>query len=155
MWSSDLLRARQTAESIARDHGVEPVTDARLRDVALGRLEGASYDALVAEETPPGAHVAEVRWGGGESLADVAVRVRSLLGDLASTFGGDDEVVVVSHADTLKLLVTLINGGGHRDIDWDAPWATWPNGHLESRRWLPGPGPLSPPAGSRAGSPAR
>lgn len=72
VWSSDLLRARQTAERIADAHGLAVVTDERLRDVALGSLEGRSYDALVAEETPADAHVSEVRWGGAPDPAGLS-----------------------------------------------------------------------------------
>ena len=38
--SSDQLRAVQTAEPIARALGVAVATDARLREQALGRMEG-------------------------------------------------------------------------------------------------------------------
>ena len=72
VWSSDLLRARQTAERIAEAHGLAVVTDERLRDVALGSLEGRSYDALVAEETPGDAHVSEVRWDGAPDPAGLS-----------------------------------------------------------------------------------
>lgn len=132
IWSSDLLRARQTAAIVAAGRPVAEVP--ALREVALGRLEGLLTAELRAEETPPGAHVSEVRWGGGESLADVAARLRPLLDDLSGHFGSADEVLLVSHADTLRVLVTLLEGKGHRDIDWDR-WGTWPNGRMVSRQW--------------------
>lgn len=132
--SSDQLRAMQTAEIVATVSGLRVEPEPRLREVALGDLEGLRYDELVAEETPPGMDVSEVRWGGGESMADAAARLRPLLADLADRFGPEDEVLLVSHGDTLKVLITLIDGGTHRDIDWEA-WSTWPNGHVESRGW--------------------
>ncbi|SHJ68346.1 probable phosphoglycerate mutase [Tessaracoccus bendigoensis DSM 12906] len=133
--SSDQVRALDTATVVATGQGLRVEPEPRLREVGLGALEGLRYDELVAEETPPGMDVSEVRWGGGESMADVAARLRPLLADLAGRFGVDDEVLVVSHGDTLKVLITLLDGGTHRDIDWDA-WSTWPNGHIETRGWL-------------------
>lgn len=138
--SSDQRRALETAGVVAGGFGLEVIAEPRLREVALGDLEGRRYGELEPEETPPGMDVSEVRWGGGESMADVAARLRPLLADLASRFGEADEVVLVSHGDALKMLITLIEGGTHRDIDWDA-WSTWPNGHLVSRVW-PGGAPV-------------
>lgn len=134
IWSSDQVRAIQTATVIADAHGVPVSEVAELREVALGELEGRHYDDLAAQETPPGVHTAEVRWGNGESLVDVEARLRPMLARLDSEFGPDDDVVLVSHGDTLRVLVTLLDGGTARDVDWDV-WAQWPNGETISRDW--------------------
>ncbi|WP_269452268.1 hypothetical protein [Tessaracoccus coleopterorum] len=41
-------------------------------------------------------------------------------------------MALVSHADTLRVLVTLLDGGTHRDVDWEA-WASWDNGRVVTR----------------------
>lgn len=149
IWSSDLLRATQTSRIIAQPHALDVTEAPALREVALGALEGRSYDDLVPEPTPAGMHTSDVPWGGGESLADVAARLRPLLDELLVQFGDDDEVVLTSHADTLRVLITLIEGGDQRSIDWDR-YGSWPNAHIESRSWPP----AQPPASGRPGGPA-
>ena len=136
VWSSDQVRAIQTAEIVAAEVGLPVRPVAGLREVALGAMEGMRYEDLRPEDPPEGLQTWEVRWGGGESLVDVAERLRVLLADLASTFGPRDEVLLVSHGDTLRLLVTLLDGGGPADIDWET-WAQWPNGFVVSRDWDP------------------
>lgn len=136
VWSSDQVRAIQTAEIVAAEVGLPVRPVAGLREVALGAMEGMRYEDLRPEDPPEGLQTWEVRWGGGESLVDVAERLRVLLADLASTFGPRDEVLLVSHGDTLRLLVTLLDGGGPADIDWET-WAQWPNGFAVSRDWDP------------------
>jgi len=130
--SSDQTRALRTATIVAAPHALTVTSDRRLREVHLGAMEGRLASELVAETPPAGVHVSEVRWGGGESLADVAGRLRGLLTDLRALFGADDEVALVSHADTLRVLVTLLDGGTHRDVDWEA-WATWGNARVVRR----------------------
>ena len=74
VFSSDLQRARQTAEPVATAHGLEVQIDSALRERCYGGMEGLSpheiaqrfpqaYAALKAREPdvryPPGANVAE------------------------------------------------------------------------------------------------
>jgi len=40
LFSSDLLRASQTADEVAREFGVEPILDRRLREKSYGEAEG-------------------------------------------------------------------------------------------------------------------
>lgn len=70
--------------------------------------------------------------GRGESLSDVAARLRILVAGLRAEFADSDQVLLVSHGDTLRVLVAILDGGGHRDVDW-ATYITWPNGHVETR----------------------
>lgn len=127
-----LVRARQTAHIVAEGRDVTEVP--ALREVQLGAMEGLSYDDLRPEPTPEGIDVSEVRWAGGESLADVAARLRPVLEELDSCFSDYDEVLLVSHADTLRVLVALLDGRDHRGVDWDA-FATWPIGAIVTRTW--------------------
>lgn len=91
-----LVRARQTAHIVAEGRDVTEVP--ALREVQLGAMEGLSYDDLRPEPTPEGIDVSEVRWAGGESLADVAARLRPVLEELDSCFGDYDEVLGVGSA---------------------------------------------------------
>nr|WP_076388825.1 histidine phosphatase family protein [Vaginimicrobium propionicum] len=115
IWSSDQVRAKQTAEIIAEKIGLEVNLVSALREQNWGFLEGKLPSELVEEPTPPGKHITEVAWGGGESVADVANRVRTFMPILAA---GPAPALIVGHADSLRVLLTLLSGRGHREVDW-------------------------------------
>ena len=78
LYSSDLSRARQTAEAVARRQGLVVRIDMGLRERAFGRFEGLSWDEI-AQQHPEDA----ARWrkrepdfqvGGGESLNTFSAR---------------------------------------------------------------------------------
>jgi len=118
LMTSDLLRARETAQLIGRELGL-PVTSAReLREQALGELEGRARSELREEPTPPGVHINEVRWGGGESVADVYVRLTGFCERLLRQADGQT-VAVVTHEGTIQVLRAVLTGRGHRDIYWE------------------------------------
>lgn len=114
--SSDLVRARQTAQIIAAALGRPLRWDPALREQGLGTMEGALTSTLTALPTPDGTHLSEVRWGGGESLADVAHRLRDWC--RCTLADSPRHLVVVSHGDTIRVLLAVLRGGGHRDVDW-------------------------------------
>lgn len=134
--SSDQVRATQTADIVAEHHSLPVLQTPLLREQGLGTLEGKYYHELEEEPTPDGVHLSEVRWGGGESMADVAARLETLLDELGASYHDDDQVLLVSHGDTLRILVALLDGGTHRDVDW-VTYAAWPNGHVKVRGMTP------------------
>jgi 2,3-bisphosphoglycerate-dependent phosphoglycerate mutase len=122
LWTSDLVRARRTAEVVAArldGHDGQPRVSTALREQALGSLEGRRAGELVAEETPPGVHVTEVCWGGGESVADVHHRVGSFLA--AELPDAPRHLVLVAHEGVVRTAVAWLRGLTHRDVDWSVP----------------------------------
>lgn len=115
--SSDLERAADTAATIGAALGLPVELDVALREQALGSLEGRRASELVAEDAPPGRAVTEVRWGGGESIADVLARQRVLLARLRAERDGTTGILV-SHETALQVLLTALAGGGHADVAW-------------------------------------
>ncbi len=116
VWSSPYVRARQTAELAVKTGGWPAgiLIDERLRDRELGILDmltSAGVEARLPEEA------ARRRWlgkfyyrpPGGESWADVVLRLRSLLADLERQ-PGTERVVLVCH-DALILLFRYILEG--------------------------------------------
>ncbi len=128
--SSDLVRARQTATVIADVLGVAVRLDPRLREQALGSLEGCLTRDLREQPVPDGLHISEVAWGGGESVRQVHERCAGFLADLDTSA---DVVVVVSHGDTLRIMLAVLSGLGHREVVWR------PIGSAEVIGPLPGP----------------
>jgi len=108
VYASDLQRAWQTAEAIAARHGLEVCPEPRLREIAFGDWEGLTYDEI--QQRYPDAVAAwggdpvTVRPPGGESLAEVAARVRGVLADIASRHKGGS-VLLVAHGGTLRILL--------------------------------------------------
>ncbi|GAA1935840.1 histidine phosphatase family protein [Nocardioides marmoribigeumensis] len=121
--SSDLVRARETAEVLARRLGVldgQVVLDERLREQHLGSLEGRGYDetwAVAAEHdwSDPTLPVA-----GGESLQDVHDRMASMLAGLDR----NQVTVLVSHGDAIRAVLAHLGGLEPHQ----APWVEVPNG---------------------------
>lgn len=115
--SSDLERAEETAHIVAQELGLPLELDAALREQAAGSLEGRLARDLKAQEPPEGLHLHDVRWGGGESVADVHARLRVWWEKLRRT--PDQTVIVVSHGIALQVLRAVIAGRGAHDVVWD------------------------------------
>ena len=111
--SSDLLRARQTAEIISRTLGM-PITafDVRLREMDRGQVENTIESERVA------------RWGpnwkdlelGQESIESIRARGLDFINDTAVRYAGR-KVLVVTHGfflgQTLKALMQDESTGNH------------------------------------------
>ena len=134
VWCSDQLRAIETARVVAGRHGLTPHQTPLLREQSLGRLEGCLASELQAEEVPDGMDISEVAWGGGESIMDVHRRLQELVGLLRSRFAEGDEVVLVGHGDSLRVLLAVLDDRGHREVAWEP----FPPGSLRTVELLPG-----------------
>lgn len=100
VWTSDLARARATAEVVAKECGLVPSYDERLREFGLGELQGLTHGEI--EERDPAAFVRfrNGEWDGipgGESPQEVADRYVACLHELAAALGPGECGVAVSH----------------------------------------------------------
>jgi broad specificity phosphatase PhoE len=117
--SSPLGRARETAEALALGLPIE--VDERWTEVDYGELEGEPVSAVPAEVWGRWRSDPFFRPPGGETLAEVGVRVRSACEELfarpgsGARAGGD--VVVVSHVSPIKAAVAWALGAGD-DLAW-------------------------------------
>lgn len=104
LYSSDLLRACQTAEAIARTSGNEVTCDERLREWDLGVLSGLMRS--LAEDLHPEAfgiyrnRIIDEPVPGGESVRQRYERVTGAVQEIASAHP-EETVVVVSHGGPL------------------------------------------------------
>lgn len=111
--SSDLLRARATAEHLARATGLPVTIDPRLRERGFGEWEGMTGGEIEARW--PGAFEAWRLGGdpsgvGAETRADVAARLHVAVEEHAAAAGPDDTLVVVSHGAAISLAVGALLG---------------------------------------------
>jgi len=111
LYSSDLGRARQTAEAVARFVGVPVRLEPCLREIDLGSWEGMEMASVKREQ--PEAYEARgrdfegFRPPGGESFGDLANRTLPFLGDLASFPGS---VLVVGHSGVFRVFLASVLG---------------------------------------------
>jgi 2,3-bisphosphoglycerate-dependent phosphoglycerate mutase len=128
IYSSDLLRAADTAAPLAQRLGLPVQRDSGLRERAFGRLEGLTF-AEIEARFPDDAR----RWrqrephfgpGGGESLVNFSARCVAALTRLAAPHA------VVAHGGVLDCLYRHANG-----VTLDAPRG-WQLGNAAVNRLL-------------------
>lgn len=112
LYSSDLERARVTAEIIGRRLGLEVTIDPRLREVNQGAWEGLLVTEIqerypVEWEARQRDHLRFRAPGGGESVQDVAMRIWAAMDDIARLHR-DDAVIVVSHGLALATMLCRV-----------------------------------------------
>ncbi|HKC20402.1 MAG TPA: histidine phosphatase family protein [Candidatus Dormibacteraeota bacterium] len=118
-YSSDLSRAMQTAQAIARFVDQQPILEASLREIFLGDWEGLTT-AEIAERHPAewAAWVEEPDWDlvpGGEGAAAFDARVAGALDALAQRHPQGD-VLVVTHGGVIQVAVHRIVGVASRGL---------------------------------------
>ncbi|MHA2789549.1 histidine phosphatase family protein [Corynebacterium sp. S7] len=113
--SSDLARARDTAEIIADALGLDVTVDARFRETHLGQWQGRTHAEVDGEFV--GARAAwrhNPGWAPpeGESRLDVATRARPAIDELMETFPEWEghAVLIVAHGGTISALTSNLLG---------------------------------------------
>jgi broad specificity phosphatase PhoE len=113
VYSSDLLRARQTAELLAEPCGLAVHLEPRLREIHLGVWEGRLSDEIAAhypqELLERAQNPVQARAPGGESLQDVAGRVLRAVTEIV-TRHPDDAVLIVAHGISLAVILCQAEG---------------------------------------------
>jgi 2,3-bisphosphoglycerate-dependent phosphoglycerate mutase len=95
IYSSDLARARQTAEAVAATHALEVRFDRRLRERSFGSWEGLTREDIAT--FPEGSR------HDGESDDEVRARVLEAIEEISRAHPGE-QVLVVSHGGALNTL---------------------------------------------------
>jgi len=108
MYCSDLLRARQTAEPLARYMGLEPVFTKALREINLGEACGKSKAWAQANAKTEGI----ISWDmdgkafdGAESKRDLLRRLQSFHERIMAS--QEENLILVSHSFTLDIYLAL------------------------------------------------
>ncbi len=112
IYSSDLSRARETAEIIAKKRQRDIIISSVWREIHFGAWEGLTYNEIAASFheqlgffTDP-EHVAPPQ---GETLTEVLQRVMPALGEIMQR-EHDGEIVLVSHGGVLRGLLCSLLG---------------------------------------------
>ena len=154
IYSSNLKRARQTAESIAGPHNLPVLIEHDIRELDHGQLEGLTFneikdnypDFISRWRTTP----AEIQVPGGERLADVAERAWNGLNRIVDQHGDGKTLIVVSHNFPILGIVCRITGthlNSYRSFHLDPCGVTrltcngtnaWHLTHINNQEYIPG-----------------
>lgn len=125
IYTSDLLRAAQTAGAVAVGRGVEPIVEPGLREVSLGEFEGMTLERVRVEHprfapwlevafagqfpTAEFHHPVDLRFPSGDSALDVHERVRGVFRRIVKAHLGGT-VAIVAHGWVIQPLLCHVVG---------------------------------------------
>src|SRR4051794_26570589 len=136
--TSDQIRAVQTAEIVGGAIGMQPAPTPLLREQSWGALEGLTTTKAPTAVAGVGITDPDFRRpGGGESTNDVLSRIGVLFSSPTITdLPPQAEIVLVSHGDTIRVLLAHLLG----ENPADAPWRQFENGSVTTIRARSVPG---------------
>lgn len=112
VYASDLARARETAEIVARRHGLPVVTRPDLKEVDVGSWSGLTTDEARTrhpeafsrwrDEGQPG-------WADGETYEEMRARALRAVLEIGAEHAGET-VLVVAHGGTIRALLATALG---------------------------------------------
>ena len=122
IFTSDLLRARQTAEIVGKEVGVKPVLEKRIRENDMGIMNGKSIDELGKvwgkEGETPTEHYLR-RFDGAPSKAEtwkaVQKRLWNFVQEMEKKYTGKN-ILIVSHELPMTLFETMAKGFSRKEI---------------------------------------
>jgi probable phosphoglycerate mutase len=107
IYASDLIRAQQTAQPVAREMGLDSITDAALREQSFGQVDGMRVEDI--QKQHPQAWAAwllfheDYAMPGGESTRQFHARVMDAVNRLVAAHRGET-LVVVTHGGVLDMI---------------------------------------------------
>lgn len=108
VYSSDLSRCLEGARRLAGTFGLEPVPRPELRELHIGDWEGMTWQELQAAYPEQWQarldDIVHYRVPGGESLFDMAGRVRPVIREIVASHPGE-EVLVVAHGGVNRVIL--------------------------------------------------
>lgn len=147
LWSSDLARARQTAEAVAAATGQPVHTDPRLREFDVDDRAGLTLEEYAATHPEERGALLGSGFGGvpgGEPADQVADRTRAALADVVALLDPGRTAVVVVHGGSGKLAALGLLGWPHHlyaslaglhNCAWAELEEAGPDGGFRLSRW--------------------
>jgi broad specificity phosphatase PhoE len=134
IYSSDLRRAMKTAEIIAAGLHLPVNREPRLREINQGEWEGLQVEIIKARYAvlwqQRSSDPASIRPPGGETVGEVAERVRTALDEITRWFV-NDSVLIVSHGLALATVLCTVRGipvgqaYGQIPVNAEPIWVDW------------------------------
>lgn len=108
MYSSDLLRAKQTAENIGKHLGISPILRIELRERNLGRCCGKSVQWLRENFEMQEKTIDDRLFSDAESRRDEWNRLKPFFDEVMKS--DNENIIIVSHGDLLSVFNTMFQG---------------------------------------------
>ena len=108
MYSSDLLRAKQTAEIVGRYLGLTPIFKTQLRERNLGKCCGKSVQWLRENLEMQEKTIDDRLFSDAESRRDEWNRLQPFFDEVMAS--DDENIIIVSHGDLLSVFNTMFLG---------------------------------------------
>ena len=115
MYSSDLLRAKQTAEHVGKHLGIEPILKTELRERNLGKCCGKSVQWLRENLECQEKTVDDRLFSDAESRRDTWNRLKPLFDELMAN--EEENIILVSHGDLLSVFNAMFLGLSVEDLN--------------------------------------
>ena len=108
MYSSDLLRAKQTAENVGKYLGIKPNLRTELRERNLGKCCGKSVQWLRENLEMQENTIDDRLFSDAESRRDEWNRLKPFFDEVMTS--NDENIIIVSHGDLLSVFNTMFLG---------------------------------------------
>lgn len=108
IYSSDLLRAKQTAENVGNYLGLTPILRSELRERNLGKCCGKSVQWLRENMEQPERTIDDRMFSDAESRRDEWNRLKPFFDEIMSK--KEENIIVVSHGDLLSVFNIMFLG---------------------------------------------
>ena len=108
MYSSDLLRAKQTAENVGNYLGITPIFKSELRERNLGKCCGKSVQWLRENIEQQEKTIDDRLFSDAESRRDEWNRLKSFFDEIMTN--DEENIIIVSHGDLLSVFNTMFLG---------------------------------------------
>ena len=108
MYSSDLLRAKQTADNVGSYLGLTPILRSELRERNLGKCCGKSVQWLRENIEQQEKTIDDRLFSDGESRRDEWNRLKPFFDEIMSN--DEENIIIVSHGDLLSVFNTMFLG---------------------------------------------
>lgn len=120
IYSSDLLRARETAEIVGAWLDLPVTTRAGLREIDVGEFSGLTHAEIVERwpDVPARTKERGYGWMQGESFEELSDRVHTELRRIAAAHP-DQTVLVVGHGAMMRVVLAMRDGldlAAHRSV---------------------------------------
>lgn len=108
--SSDLVRARKTAEIINQYHGLNINIDRQLREVNFGKFEGLTFEEMRTQKPEFEKQLRSeghlFQYPEGESLSEAYQRINTTFSRILSL--EYNHILIVAHSGTIKSIITKV-----------------------------------------------
>lgn len=135
--SSDLARARETAEILSERTGVPVEKNSLLREISVGEWQGRTREEIAEfwpDQLAAWFEGVDMRPPGGESRSESAARVTAAIREIVAAAGEDETLAIVAHGAVLRGSAEVLLGLDDDDAGYLGVMANCGYGVLTPRR---------------------